>query len=96
MATVIAAFVLIVPPLASCTVTTGCAAHADPPVPPPGCVVNTSRPPFTLTAGLALAVFDPSLVSYARHLDQEIAESEDGAEGPAAFRERRKPVWKMR
>ena len=39
---------------------------------------------------------DPSLVSYARHLDQEIAESEDGAEGPAAFRERRKPVWKMR
>jgi hypothetical protein len=30
------------------------------------------------------------------HLDQEIAESEDGAEGPRAFREKRKPVWKMR
>jgi enoyl-CoA hydratase/carnithine racemase len=40
--------------------------------------------------------FDPALVSYARHLDQEIAESEDGAEGPRAFRERRKPVWKSR
>ena len=42
------------------------------------------------------AAFDPALVSYARHLDQEIAESEDGAEGPRAFREKRKPVWKMR
>ena len=42
------------------------------------------------------AAFDPSLVSYARQLDQEIAESEDGAEGPRAFREKRKPVWKMR
>ena len=40
--------------------------------------------------------FDPSLVSYARQLDQEVAESEDGAEGPRAFREKRKPVWKMR
>jgi enoyl-CoA hydratase/carnithine racemase len=40
--------------------------------------------------------FDPSLVSYARQLDQEIAESEDGAEGPRAFREKRKPVWKLR
>ena len=28
------------------------------------------------------AAFPPSLVSYASHLDQEIAESEDGAEGP--------------
>jgi rhamnose transport system substrate-binding protein len=34
--------------------------------------------------------FPPSLVSYASHLDQEIAESEDGAEGPRAFREKRK------
>jgi enoyl-CoA hydratase/carnithine racemase len=42
------------------------------------------------------AAFPPSLASYARHLDQEIAESEDGAEGPRAFREKRKPVWKMR
>ena len=29
-------------------------------------------------------------------LDPEVAESEDGAEGPRAFREKRKPVWKMR
>jgi len=42
------------------------------------------------------AAFSPALVAYARHLDQETAESEDGAEGPRAFRERRKPVWKGR
>lgn len=42
------------------------------------------------------AAFPPALVSYARDLDQQVAESEDGAEGPRAFRERRKPVWKMR
>jgi enoyl-CoA hydratase/carnithine racemase len=42
------------------------------------------------------AAFDPALVAYARHLDQETAESEDSAEGPRAFRERRKPVWKGR
>jgi enoyl-CoA hydratase/carnithine racemase len=36
---------------------------------------------------------DESLTSYARHLDQETAESEDGAEGPRAFKEKRKPVW---
>jgi enoyl-CoA hydratase/carnithine racemase len=42
------------------------------------------------------AAFPPPLVSYAAHLDQEVAESEDGAEGPRAFREKRKPVWKMR
>jgi len=42
------------------------------------------------------AAFDPALASYARHLDQEVAESEDGAEGPRAFREKRKPVWNMR
>src|SRR3989441_385176 len=42
------------------------------------------------------AAFDPSLVSYARQLDQEIAESEEGAEGPRAFREQRKPVRKLR
>ena len=34
--------------------------------------------------------------AYARHLDKEIAEGEDGAEGPRAFREKRRPVWKMR
>jgi enoyl-CoA hydratase/carnithine racemase len=42
------------------------------------------------------AAFPPPLVAYARHLDQEVAESEDGAEGPRAFREKRRPVWKMR
>jgi enoyl-CoA hydratase/carnithine racemase len=42
------------------------------------------------------AAFSPELVAYARHLDQETAESEDGAEGPRAFREKRKPVWKGR
>jgi len=42
------------------------------------------------------AAFPPSLASYARDLDQIVAESEDGAEGPRAFREKRKPVWKMR
>ncbi len=36
------------------------------------------------------------LNAYARHLDQETAESEDGAEGPRAFKEKRKPAWKSR
>lgn len=36
------------------------------------------------------------LNDYAKHLDKEIAESEDGAEGPRAFREKRAPVWKLR
>ena len=39
------------------------------------------------------AAFPAALTAYARHLDQETAESEDGAEGPRAFRERRKPRW---
>ncbi|MGO9758773.1 MAG: enoyl-CoA hydratase/isomerase family protein, partial [Roseiarcus sp.] len=42
------------------------------------------------------AAFPPSLVAYARHLDQEIAETEDGEEGAQAFKEKRKPVWKLR
>src|SRR5207253_3457061 len=35
------------------------------------------------------AAFDPALVAHAKHLDQETAESEDGAEGARAFKERR-------
>jgi enoyl-CoA hydratase/carnithine racemase len=42
------------------------------------------------------SAFPQPLISYARHLDQEVAESEDGAEGPRAFREKRKPVWSLR
>jgi len=42
------------------------------------------------------ASFPPSLSAYARHLDQEIAETEDGAEGARAFKEKRPPVWKLR
>jgi len=42
------------------------------------------------------AAFPQSLVAYARELDQQTAESEDGAEGARAFREKRKPVWKLR
>lgn len=42
------------------------------------------------------AAFPAALASYARQLDQEVAESEDGAEGPRAFREKRNPVWKLR
>jgi enoyl-CoA hydratase/carnithine racemase len=42
------------------------------------------------------AAFPPALTAYARHLDQEIAETEDGAEGARAFKEKRKPVWKLR
>jgi enoyl-CoA hydratase/carnithine racemase len=42
------------------------------------------------------AAFPPSLVAYARQLDQETAESEDGAEGSRSFMEKRKPVWKLR
>jgi enoyl-CoA hydratase/carnithine racemase len=56
--------------------------------------------PLAVQAAIRLyrltAAFPPSLVSYARHLDQEVAESDDGAEGPRAFREKRRPVWKMR
>ena len=42
------------------------------------------------------AAFPASLTAYARDLDQQIAESEDGAEGARAFREKRAPVWKLR
>jgi 1,4-dihydroxy-2-naphthoyl-CoA synthase len=40
--------------------------------------------------------FPASLTALARDLDQQIAETEDGAEGPLAFKEKRKPVWKVR
>ncbi|MHB0868915.1 MAG: enoyl-CoA hydratase/isomerase family protein [Chloroflexota bacterium] len=40
--------------------------------------------------------FPPSLTAYGRHLDKEIAETEDGAEGSRAFKEKRRPVWKLR
>jgi enoyl-CoA hydratase/carnithine racemase len=40
--------------------------------------------------------FPAPLVAYARELDQQTAESEDGAEGSRAFKEKRKPVWKLR
>jgi enoyl-CoA hydratase/carnithine racemase len=56
--------------------------------------------PLAVQAAIRLyrlsAAFPPSLVSYAWHLDKEVAETEDGAEGPRAFREKRKPVWNMR
>ena len=42
------------------------------------------------------AAFPASLSAYAKHLDKEIAETEDGAEGSRAFKEKRKPQWKMR
>jgi enoyl-CoA hydratase/carnithine racemase len=36
------------------------------------------------------------LEAYARALDKQIAETEDGVEGSRAFAEKRRPVWKMR
>ncbi len=42
------------------------------------------------------SAFPAPLVAYARELDQQTAESEDGAEGSRAFKERRKPVWQLR
>ncbi|HVF63381.1 MAG TPA: enoyl-CoA hydratase-related protein [Casimicrobiaceae bacterium] len=56
--------------------------------------------PLAVQAAIRLyrltAAFPPSLSAYARHLDQEIAETEDGAEGGRAFKEKRRPVWKLR
>lgn len=42
------------------------------------------------------AAFPAALTAYARQLDQDIAETEDSAEGSRAFKEKRKPIWKMR
>src|SRR5258707_10845681 len=52
-------------PTASSTVTTGCVAHAVPPVPPPGCVVNTSwvAVPAVIVKGLLVALVSPLLVA---------------------------------
>ena len=56
--------------------------------------------PLAVQAAIRLyrltASFPPSLSAYARHLDQEIAETEDGAEGSRAFKEKRRPDWKLR
>jgi enoyl-CoA hydratase/carnithine racemase len=56
--------------------------------------------PLAVQAAIRLyrltAAFPPSLSAYARQLDQEIAETEDGAEGSRAFKEKRKPQWKLR
>lgn len=43
-----------------------------------------------------VASFPASLMEYARHLDQEIAETSDGQEGAAAFQEKREPQWQLR
>ncbi len=42
------------------------------------------------------SAFPDALVDYQRALDRQTAESEDGAEGPRAFREKRKPIWRGR
>ena len=42
------------------------------------------------------SAFPATAVALARDLDQQIAESEDGAEGARAFKEKRKPEWKLR
>ncbi len=61
---------------------------------------SASGSPLAVQAAIRLyrmtAAFPASLSAFARHLDQEIAETEDGAEGSRAFTEKRKPVWKLR
>jgi enoyl-CoA hydratase/carnithine racemase len=42
------------------------------------------------------AAFPATTVALARDLDQQIAESDDGAEGARAFKEKRKPEWTLR
>ncbi|HEX4529934.1 MAG TPA: hypothetical protein VIA11_10955 [Acidimicrobiia bacterium] len=57
--------VTVFPP-ASCTVTTGCWAHADAAVPPPGCVVNASfaaEPTVMLKVLLVAPVSPPSVAA---------------------------------
>jgi len=43
-----------------------------------------------------LSAATPALTAYARHLDKEIADSEDSKEGSRAFVQRRAPVWRNR
>jgi enoyl-CoA hydratase/carnithine racemase len=42
------------------------------------------------------AAFSPEMKAYARALDKEIAETEDGVEGAQAFAQKRRPNWKLR
>lgn len=42
------------------------------------------------------SAYPASLVSYQQHLDREIGESVDCQEGVQAFREKRRPKWKLR
>jgi hypothetical protein len=37
-----------------------------------------------------------TLTEFAKHLDKEISDTEDCAEGALAFKEKRKPSWKLR
>src|SRR5215475_14233627 len=56
--------------------------------------------PLAVQAAIRLyrltASFPSSLAAYARHLDQEIAETEDGVVGGPASTEKRRPAWKLR
>jgi enoyl-CoA hydratase/carnithine racemase len=40
--------------------------------------------------------FPEPLLTYARYMDQDIAETEDGQEGARAFREKRRPEWRLK
>jgi enoyl-CoA hydratase/carnithine racemase len=42
------------------------------------------------------ATHSAELTAYAKALDKEISDTEDHAEGNRAFKEKRKPVWKLR
>ena len=77
-------------------------------VPKDGLMAEAEKLAAMVCAGSPLAVqgavrlyrltsaFPATAVALARDLDQQIAESEDGAEGARAFKEKRKPEWKLR
>ena len=77
-------------------------------VPKDGLMAEAEKLAAMVCAGSPLAVqgavrlyrltsaFPATTVALARDLDQQIAESEDGAEGARAFKEKRKPEWKLR